>query len=42
MEIENNNTELVCCCGCGQDLRISREEANEWHDVTEFLCSECE
>ena len=33
---------LVSCCGCGEELRISREEANEWTDTDRFQCHECE
>jgi len=33
---------LVSCCGCGEELRISREEANEWTDTDWFQCHECE
>ena len=33
---------LVSCCGCGEELRITRDEANEWTDTDRFQCRECE
>tara|TARA_B100000287_G_scaffold424420_1_gene469031 strand:+ start:368 stop:532 length:165 start_codon:yes stop_codon:yes gene_type:complete len=33
---------LASCCGCGEELRITREEANEWIDIDRFQCHECE
>ena len=33
---------LVSCCGCGEELRITRDEANEWTDTDWFQCRECE
>ena len=39
---DNNNTELVSCCGCGEELRISQEEAANWNDLDWFQCHECE
>ena len=33
---------LVSCCCCNEELRISREEANEWTDTDWFQCHECE
>jgi len=33
---------LVSCCGCGEELRITRDEANEWTDTDWFMCHECE
>jgi len=38
----DNNTELVSCCGCGEELRISQEEAGNWNDLDWFQCHECE
>ena len=38
----DNNTELVSCCGCGEELRISQEEAANWNDLDWFQCHECE
>jgi len=39
---DDNNTELVSCCGCGEELRISQEEAANWNDLDWFQCRECE
>jgi len=33
---------LVSCCGCGEELRISQEEAGNWNDLDWFQCHECE
>tara|TARA_R110002020_G_C16265481_1_gene770753 strand:+ start:343 stop:561 length:219 start_codon:yes stop_codon:yes gene_type:complete len=33
---------LVSCCGCGEEIRITREEASEWIDIDRFMCHECE
>jgi RNase P subunit RPR2 len=41
-ETEENNTVLVSCCGCGEELRISQEEADQWTDTDWFQCHECE
>jgi len=38
----DNSTELVSCCGCGEELRISQEEAANWNDLDRFQCHECE
>ena len=42
MIIKNDETLLVSCCGCAQDLRITRDEANEWIDISGFMCQECD
>jgi hypothetical protein len=36
------STVLVSCCGCNEELHISREAANEWTDTDWFMCHECE
>ena len=41
-ETNETNTELVSCCGCGEELRISQEEAGNWNDLDWFQCRECE
>ena len=33
---------LVSCCGCNEEVRITREEASEWTDTDWFMCHECE
>ena len=33
---------LVSCCGCGEELRITRDEAANWNDLDWFQCHECE
>ena len=33
---------LVTCCGCGEEVRINSEEADEWTDTNLFRCWECE
>lgn len=33
---------LVSCCGCNEEVRITRDEANEWTDTDWFMCHECE
>ncbi len=33
---------LVSCCGCGEELQISQEEAANWNDLDRFQCHECE
>ena len=33
---------VVSCCGCNEELRITREEADEWTDTDWFMCHECE
>ena len=33
---------LVSCCGCGEELRITRDEAANWNDLDWFQCRECE
>jgi len=33
---------LVSCCGCGEKLQISQEEAANWNDLDRFQCHECE
>jgi hypothetical protein len=33
---------IVSCCGCNEELRITREEADEWTDTDWFMCQECE
>ena len=44
--IDNGRVEtskvLVSCCGCNEEVRITREEANEWTDTDWFMCHECE
>ena len=35
-------TVLVSCCGCGEELHISHEEADQWTDTDWFQCRECE
>ena len=36
------NKVLVSCCGCNEEVRITREEADEWTDTAWFQCHECE
>ena len=36
------NKVLVSCCGCNEEVRITREEADEWTDTDWFQCHECE
>jgi hypothetical protein len=33
---------IVSCCGCNEEIRITREEADEWTDTDWFMCHECE
>jgi len=33
---------LVSCCGCNEEIRITREEVSEWTDIDWFMCHECE
>mgnify|MGYP005990755671 FL=1 len=40
--MSDNNTVLVSCCGCGEELHISHEEASQWTDTDLFQCHECE
>ena len=44
--IDNNlvitNEVIVSCCGCNEEVRITRDEANEWTDTDWFMCHECE
>jgi|TARA_R110001592_G_scaffold11077_4_gene55670 hypothetical protein len=40
--MSDNNTVLVSCCGCGEELHISHEEASQWTDTDWFQCHECE
>ena len=35
-------TVLVSCCGCNEEVRITREAADEWTDTDFFMCHECE
>ena len=39
---DDNSTVLVSCCGCGEELRISQHEADQWTDTDWFQCHECE
>ena len=39
---DDNNTVLVSCCGCNEELHISHEEADQWTDTDWFMCHECE
>ncbi len=39
---DDNNTVLVSCCGCNEELHISQEEADQWTDTDWFQCHECE
>ena len=39
---DDNNTVLVSCCGCNEELHISHEEADQWTDTDWFQCHECE
>ena len=36
------NEVIVSCCGCNEELRITREEADQWTDTDWFMCHECE
>ena len=36
------NEVIVSCCGCNEELRITREEADQWTDIDWFQCHECE
>jgi len=38
----NNETVLVSCCGCNEELHISQHEADQWTDTDWFQCHECE
>jgi hypothetical protein len=40
--VVQNPKVLVSCCGCGEEIRITREEADEWTDTDWFMCHECE
>ncbi len=40
--MSDNNTVLVSCCGCGEEVHISQEEADQWTDTDRFQCHECE
>ena len=40
--MSDNNTVLVSCCGCGEEVHISQEEADQWTDADRFQCHECE
>ena len=33
---------LVSCCGCNEEILITREAADEWTDTDWFMCHECE
>ncbi len=33
---------IVSCCGCNEEVRITRDEANEWTDTAGVMCHECE
>ena len=33
---------IVSCCGCNEEVRITREEADQWTDTDWFMCHECE
>ena len=43
-EVFESNTEVVscACCGCGEQHHIDRSEADEWHNLENFMCWECE
>ena len=41
-ELRTEQTVLVSCCGCNEELRISHEEAEQWTDTDWFQCHECE
>ena len=40
--VVQNPKVLVACCGCGEEIRITHEEASEWIDIDRFRCHECE
>jgi len=40
--MSDNNTVLVSCCGCNEEVHISQEEADQWTDTDWFQCHECE
>ena len=42
VEKQEDDTLLVCCCGCGENSQITRDEANEWTNIDGFICHECE
>ena len=42
MIIKNDDTLSVCCCGCGENSQITRDEADEWTNIDGFMCHECE
>ncbi len=42
MTIKNDDTLSVCCCGCGENSQITRDEADEWTNIDGFMCHECE
>ena len=39
---KTEDTVLVSCCGCNEELHISHEEADQWTDTDWFQCHECE
>ena len=39
---QSANKVLVSCCGCNEELHITREAADEWTDTDWFMCNECE
>ena len=41
-ELRTEQTVLVSCCGCNEELHISHEEADQWTDTDWFMCHECE
>ena len=41
-ELRTEQTVLVSCCGCNEELHITRDEADQWTDTDWFMCQECE
>jgi len=43
-EVFESITEVVscACCGCGEQHHIDRSEADEWSNLENFMCWECE
>ena len=29
------------CCGCGQEVELEQEEADQWLELENFMCREC-
>ena len=29
------------CCGCGEEVELEKEEADQWLELENFMCREC-